>query len=64
MEKLNLTTMYTKKLCLLALLFVSACATPKYFRKLDKEEKKAVKTLQPSEEGLPEQVYTYSIFPE
>jgi peptidyl-prolyl cis-trans isomerase B (cyclophilin B) len=43
MEKLNLMNMYIKQLCLLVLLAVSACSTPKYFRKLDKEEKTAVK---------------------
>ncbi|MBL0883449.1 MAG: peptidylprolyl isomerase [Chitinophagaceae bacterium] len=36
--------MYTKKIWLLSLLVISACTTPKYFRKLDKDEKKAVKT--------------------
>ncbi len=57
MEKLNHSTMYIKKLCLLGLLVVSACSTPKYFRKLDKEEKKAVKTAKQWVDASPKQTH-------
>lgn len=55
MEKLNLTTMHIKRLWLLGLLAVSACSTPKYFRKLDKEEKMAVKTAKKWVDFAPKQ---------
>lgn len=55
MEKLNLTTMYIKRLWLWGLLVLSACSTPKYFRKLDNEEKTAIKKAKKWVDAAPKQ---------